>query len=220
MAKNPLAHSEELYEYLKILTLRETAEQVGLREATAEMSESVMQISPDQGQFMAMLVKLIDANNIVEVGTFTGYSALAMALALPPDGRLIACDVSSEWTGVGRPYWEKAGVSDRIDLRIGPAMDTLDQLLANGMAGKVDLVFIDADKVNYRGYYDRAIQLVRENGLIIIDNVFWGGSVIDESDTSEDTECIREVNRLVAADDRVDVSMISIGDGLMLARKR
>jgi caffeoyl-CoA O-methyltransferase len=179
-----------------------------------------MQISPDQGQFMALLVKLLDARIIVEVGTYTGYSALAMAGALPGDGRLIACDISREWTNIGLPFWEQAGVRDKIDLRIAPALDTLDQLLEQGLAGKVDLVFIDADKTSYVNYYDRAYRLLRPNGLILIDNVFWSGAVADPDITDEDTIAIRRLNDLVSRDDRVDISMISVGDGLFLARKK
>lgn len=220
MSKNPMEHSRALYDYVKDISVRESPQQVELRERTAAMTESVMQISPDQGQFMAMLVRLINAKTIVEVGTFTGYSALSMAQALPDDGTLVACDVSTDWTDVGKPYWQAAGVDERIDLRIAPALETLNDLLSSGMAGEVDMVFIDADKVNYAGYYERAVQLVRDNGLVIIDNVFWGGAVIDADDRTEETCSIRAINRHVSADVRVDISMISVGDGLMLCRKK
>lgn len=219
MSKNPLNHSVELYEYLKAHSGKESPEQKGLREVTQGMEMALMQISPDQGQFMALLVKLINANTIVEVGTFTGYSALSMAQALPDDGRLIACDVSTEWTDVGKPFWERAGVDHKIDLRIAPATDTLQGLLDGGMAGTVDLIFIDADKPNYKHYYELGISLLRQNGLIAIDNVFWDGAVVDEKEQGENTVAIREINDIVANDQRVEATMIAVGDGLYLVRK-
>ena len=220
MSKNPFNFSEELYEYVKSVSLRESEQLRLLREATQGMELANMQISPDQGQFMAMLVKLMNAKCIVEVGTFTGYSALAMAQALPDDGRLIACDISREWTRIGQPFWEQAGVADRIDLRIGPALDTMDELLDEGLAGTVDLIFIDADKGNYQHYYQRGIELLKTNGLIVVDNVFWDGAVIDDRNQKEDTVSIRNMNRIIYRDQRVDISMIAIGDGLFLARKK
>ena len=220
MSKNPLDFSEELYEYVKSVSLRESEQLRLLREVTQEMELANMQISPDQGQFMAMLVKLMNAKCIVEVGTFTGYSALAMAQALPDDGRLIACDISREWTSRGEIYWERAGVADRIDLRIGPALETMDELLDEGLAGSVDLIFIDADKGNYRNYYERGVELLKTNGLIVVDNVFWDGAVIDDRNQKEDTVSIRNMNRIISRDQRVDISMIAIGDGLFLARKK
>ncbi len=219
MSKNPFDFSEELYEYVKSVSLRESEQLRLLREVTEKMELANMQISPDQGQFMAMLVKLMNAKCIVEVGTFTGYSALAMAQALPDDGRLIACDISREWTRIGQPFWEQAGVADRIDLRIGPALDTMDELLDEGLAGTVDLIFIDADKGNYQHYYQRGIELLKTNGLIVVDNVFWDGAVIDDQNQKEDTVSIRNMNRIIFRDQRVDISMIAIGDGLFLARK-
>lgn len=220
MSKNPVSFGEELYEYIKSVSLRESETCRLLREVTQEMEMARMQISPDQGQFMALLVRLMNAKCIVEVGTFTGYSALIMAQALPEDGRLIACDISREWTRVGQPFWEQAGVADKIDLRIGPAADTLDQLLDQGMAEAVDLVFIDADKVNYQNYYQRGLELLKTNGLIVVDNVFWGGAVVDGQNQKEDTVSIRNINQTISQDQRVDISMISVGDGLFLARKR
>ena len=220
MPKNPLSHDEEMYRYMQSVSLRESEELKSLREITQAMEKANMQISPDQGQFMAMLVKLMNARCIVEVGTFTGYSALAMAQALPDDGRLIACDISREWTGTGQIYWERAGVADRIDLRIGPALDTMDELLNEGLAGVVDLIFIDADKGNYPHYYERGIELLKTNGLIVVDNVFWDGAVVDECNQEEDTVSIRNMNRLISWDQRVDISMIAVGDGLFLARKK
>ncbi len=220
MSKNPVSQFEGLYDYIKSVSLRESPELQLLRQATQGMEMAGMQISPDQGQFMALLVKLINARSIVEVGTFTGYSALAMAQALPDDGRLIASDISQEWTSIGIPFWEQAGVGHKIDLRIGPALQTLDGLLDQGMTGKVDLVFIDADKVNYTDYYDRAYRLLRPNGLVLVDNVFWDGAVADADDNQEDTLAIRALNQTISADERVDISMIAVGDGLFLARKK
>ncbi len=220
MSKNPISYDEKMYQYMQSVALRESETLGALREVTQRMEQANMQISPDQGQFMALLVKLMNAKYIVEVGTFTGYSALAMAQALPDDGRLIACDISREWTRTGQVYWERAGVAERIDLRIGPALDTMDELLAEGLAGAVDLVFIDADKGNYPHYYERGIELLKTNGLIVVDNVFWDGAVIDEHNQEEDTVSIRNMNRLISRDRRVDISMIAIGDGLFLARKK
>lgn len=179
-----------------------------------------MQISPEQGQLMALLVRLIGARRIVEVGTFTGYSALVMALALPADGQLIACDVNEAWTSIGRRYWAEAGVADRIALYLAPALTTLDELLADGAAGSVDLVFIDADKATYAAYYDRALRLLRVGGLILVDNTLWHGAVADPSRTDRDTVAIRAFNQALVADNRIDLSLIPIGDGLTLARKR
>ena len=220
MSKNPVSYDENMYQYIKSVSLRESEQLRLLREATQAMEQANMQISPDQGQFMAMLVKLMNARCIVEVGTFTGYSALAMAQALPEDGRLIACDISREWTSTGQIYWEQAGVADRIDLRIGPALDTMDELLDEGLAGTVDLIFIDADKGNYQHYYQRGIELLKTNGLIVVDNVFWDGAVIDDRNQEEDTVSIRNMNQIISRDQRVDISMIAIGDGLFLARKK
>ena len=179
-----------------------------------------MQISPDQGQFMGLLVELIGAKRIVEVGTFTGYSSIAMALALPADGRLIACDVSDEFTRIAQRYWQEAGVADKIELRLGPAVATLDGILAAGEAGCFDMAFIDADKENYDAYYERCLQLLRPGGLILIDNVLWGGRPADVNEQDESTVAIRALNTKIHADERVTASLLSIGDGLTLARKR
>jgi predicted O-methyltransferase YrrM len=219
MSKNPVSHHPGLYEYILSISIRETREQTSLREITQNLEWSNMQISPDQGQFMAMLVKITGAKNIIEIGTFTGYSALSMALALPGDGKIIACDVSREWADIGRPFWEQAGVAEKIDLRIGPALDTLDQLIKEFQKNYFDMVFIDADKSNYSNYYERALRLIRPNGLILVDNVFWDGAVVDENDQSEDTVSIRALNEAISKDQRVDISMISVGDGLFLVRK-
>ncbi|MXZ80987.1 MAG: SAM-dependent methyltransferase [Gammaproteobacteria bacterium] len=219
MAKNPVKNTEQMYRYILDHSLRESESLRMLRETTSSMEQAMMQISPDQGQFMALLVKLIAARTIVEIGTFTGYSTLAMAEALPSDGRLIACDISREWTSVGRPFWEHAGVDGKIDLRIAPALETLDGLLDSGFAERIDLVFIDADKANGLDYYERALALLRPGGLVLVDNAFWGGAVADPNNTEEDTRAIRNLIRFAHGDARVDVSMISVGDGLLLARK-
>jgi predicted O-methyltransferase YrrM len=191
-----------------------------LREETATLDRARMQIGPEQGQFMALLVELIGARRALEVGTFTGYSALAVARALPDDGRLIACDVSAEWTSIGRPYWEEAGVAHKIDLRLAPAIETLDALLDEGRAETFDFVFIDADKTGYDAYYERALSLIHAGGLITLDNTLWEAKVVDPEITDADTEAIRAINKKLAADERVTLSMVPIGDGLTLARKR
>jgi caffeoyl-CoA O-methyltransferase len=178
-----------------------------------------MQIAPEQGQFMALLVRLTGARRILEIGVFTGYSSLAMALALGRDARFTCCDISEEYTAVARKYWAKAGVADRIELKLGPAAETLKGLL-KGSEGEIDFAFIDADKTNYETYYDLALQLLRPGGLIAIDNVLWGGDVANPKKMDEDTEAIRRINKKVHADERVDVSLVPIGDGLTLARKR
>jgi len=191
-----------------------------LREETAALPESNMQIGPEQGQFMGLLVELIGAKHTLEIGTFTGYSALAVALALPFDGRVIACDLSEEWTSVGKPFWEQAGQAHKIELRLGPAVESLDGLLAQGRAGEFDFAFIDADKVGYTAYFERCMQLVRCGGLIAIDNTLWEGKVVDADVTDADTEAIRRFNAELRDDERVSLSLVPIGDGLTLARKR
>lgn len=191
-----------------------------LREETASMEQANMQIGPEQGQFMALLIELIGARSVLEVGTFTGYSALAMAVALPENGALVACDVSEEWTAIGRRYWEEAGVAHKIELRLAPALETLDALLAEGRAGTFDFAFIDADKEGYDAYYERALELVRLGGLIALDNTLWEGKVADPAATDVDTEAIRAINAKLALDERVTLSLITVGDGLTLARKR
>jgi caffeoyl-CoA O-methyltransferase len=212
--------SEELYAYLLDISLRELPVMRRLREETASMEQANMQIGPEQGQFMALLVELIGARSVLEVGTFTGYSALAMAAALPENGALVACDVSEEWTAIGRRYWEEAGVAHKIELRLAPALETLDALLAEGRAGTFDFAFIDADKEGYDAYYERALELVRLGGLIALDNTLWEGKVVDPAATDVDTEAIRAINAKLALDERVTLSLIPVGDGLTLARKR
>ncbi len=219
MSRRTLDLDDTLYNYVLDNSLREHPAQTALREATRQHPHAGMQISPEQGQFMALLVRLTGVRQAIEIGVFTGYSALTVALALPEDGRLLACDISDEYTRVGRPFWESAGVAHKIDLRLAPALATLDARLAASGAGQYDFAFIDADKSAYDGYYERCLQLLRPGGLIAIDNVLWSGSVArDKSDP--DTNALRALNRKLHHDERIDLSMLPIGDGLTLARKR
>lgn len=220
MSNRTIDLSDDLYDYLLQVSLREPPPLARLREATKTVPFAAMQISPEQGQFMRLLVELIGARRTLEVGTYTGYSALSVALSLPPDGQVVACDISDEYTAVGRPYWAEAGVAEKIDLRLGPAVETLDALIAEGAAGRFDFAFIDADKTNYLKYYEQALVLVRQGGLIAIDNVLWNGAVVDLADESDDTLAIRALNAKLADDARVSLSLVPIGDGLTLARKR
>ncbi len=212
--------SEALHAYLLAASLREPPLLRRLQEETAGMERASMQLAPEQGQLLALLVELIGARRTLEVGTFTGYSSLAVALALPDDGTLVACDLSEEWTAVARRYWEEAGVAHKIELRIGPALETLDELLASGAAGSFDFAFIDADKSSYEDYYERALLLLRPGGLLAADNTLWYGRVADPSVTDDDTRAIRAFNAKLRADERVTLSLVPIGDGLTLARKR
>lgn len=218
MSNRTIALSDDLYDYLLGVSLRETATQRALRERTSSHPYANMQIAPEQGQFMAMLVKVTAARNVLEIGTFTGYSALSMALALPEGGCVTCCDISEEWTGIGRQYWREAGVEQSIDLRLGPALETLDNLLSTRGINSYDMAFIDADKSNYSNYYERCLQLVRPNGLILFDNTLWSGHVADQSIADEDTVALRELNRALHADARIDLSLLPLGDGLTLAR--
>jgi len=220
MPKRYIDNGSEIYDYLLGASSREDALKKALRVETAALPDSRMQITPEQGQFMALLVKLTGAKLAIEIGTFTGYSALCVAEALPEDGRLIACDINEEWTRIGRPYWEKAGVAGKIDLRIAPASDTLDTLAESDVAGKVDFAFIDADKASYDQYYESCLKLMRVGGLIVLDNALWGGQVADPSIQDEDTRAIRAMNEKLRDDSRVDVSLLPVGDGIYLARKR
>jgi predicted O-methyltransferase YrrM len=220
MSNRTLNLTGPVYEYLLAHSLREAPALRGLREETAPMERAGMQISPEQGQFMAMLVKLLGARRTLEIGVFTGYSALAVALALPDDGRIVACDVSEEWTAVARRHWEAAGVAAKIDLRLAPASQTLGALLSQGAAASFDFAFIDADKSGYLGYYERCLQLVRPGGLIAVDNTLWSGRVADDADASTDTAAIREFNARLHRDERVDLALLPVGDGLTLARRR
>jgi predicted O-methyltransferase YrrM len=220
MSNKSLAMGDRLYAYLQSISVREPEILTELRDETAQQPLAGMQISPEQGQFMALLVQLMGATKTLEVGVFTGYSSLVVALALPPDGKIIACDVSEDYTAIARRYWQKAGVADKIDLRIAPALETLDRLLADGQANTFDFAFIDADKSSYDDYYERALQLVRVGGLIAIDNVLWSGAVADPSITNNSTEKIRALNQKLHQDDRITLSLIPIADGLTLALKR
>ena len=221
MSSRTIQITEPLSNYLSLYGYRETPLQAELRTETARHIEDWrMQISPLQGQFMHVLTLILAPRLAIEVGTFTGYSALSMATALAPDARLIACDVSAEWTALGQKYWEKAGVSDRIDLRIAPAIETLDALIAEGRGGSADLAFIDADKENYDAYYERLLTLLRPGGLILIDNVLWGGSIADPSNSKPSTEALRALNKKIHADDRVDMVLVPLGDGVSMVRKK
>ena len=209
-----------LADYVDRNWLRDTPLKRRLREETAKLPQAGMQISAHQGQQMALLARAVGAKRAVEVGTFTGYSALCVAEALPADGKLWCCDVSEQWTGIGRRYWKEAGVDGKIELIVGPALKTLDGLLAQGLAGQLDLAFIDANKDQYDAYYERCLTLLRPGGLILVDNVLWGGSVIDRDDKTVDTTAIRALNAKLQADERVDLTLFAVGDGMTAALKR
>ena len=210
---------ESIYNYLLENSLRDLPVLKKLREETQKMPLGRMQISPDQGQFMAMLVRLIVPKKIVEVGTFTGYSSLVMALALPENGKIVACDISEKFTRKARRFWKEAGVADKIELRLGHARETLEMMLNEGLSGTFDMAFIDADKENYKIYYEKCLELLRPGGLILIDNVLWYGRPADPDASDADTVAIREFNKFLYKDHRVDISLLSVGDGLTLARK-
>ena len=218
MSNRTLGLTDHLYSYLLNNSLRESQACIALREATQKLEYGAMQISPEQGQFMSLLISLLHVQKAIEVGTFTGYSALCVAQTLPENGMLVACDISEEWTSIGKKYWKQAGVEHKIDLRIAPALETLTSLAEE--AGTFDFAFIDADKVNYLAYYEKVLHLLRSGGLILIDNVLWSGSVADEKNQEESTCAIRAFNAYIHDDIRVDISMLPVGDGLTLARKR
>jgi len=220
MARRTNLLADDVYGYLLRCSSREPEVLTRLREATASLPESMMQVGPDQGQLMAMLVKLIGARRCIELGTFTGYSALAVALALPADGHVITCDVSREWTDVGRRFWREAGIESRIDLRLGPALETLDELLEQGEANRFDFAFIDADKPSYVTYYEKLLLLIRPGGLIAADNTLAlaGEAIVHQ--TRANAVAMREFNEFVHRDDRVDLAMLSVGEGITLLRKR
>jgi predicted O-methyltransferase YrrM len=220
MANTTIGLSDDLAAYIVEHGVREPEILARLREETAPLPQHGMQISPEQGAFLAMLVRLLGARRCLEIGTFTGYSSLSVALALPPDGRLVCCDVSEEWTAVARRYWAEAGVADRVELRLGPALATLDGLLADGATGTFDFAFVDASKREYPDYHERVLKLLRSGGLVVYDNVLWGGAVVDPTDDDPDTNGVRRLNDRLATDERVDVSMLPVSDGLTLARKR
>lgn len=220
MSNQSIELTNNLYQYLLDNSLREPEILAKLRHQTAQHPLVNMQISPEQGQLMGLLAKLIGAKKCLEIGVFTGYSALVVALNIPEDGRVIACDVSVEFTTIAKQYWQAAGVSHKIDLQIAPALETLDRLIKNGESGTFDFAFIDADKNNYAAYYDRCLQLVRSGGLILVDNVLWYGRVADPTmDDDKRTQAIKQLNHQIHQDDRVQISLIPIGDGLTIARK-
>ncbi|HEY7735702.1 MAG TPA: class I SAM-dependent methyltransferase [Candidatus Limnocylindrales bacterium] len=211
---------DDLQAYLVKVGTREPEILRRLREETAPLPMHDMQIAPEQGALMQLLVELVGATRCLELGTFTGYSSLAVALAMPPHGRIVCCDVSEEWTSIAHRYWAEAGVADKVDLRLGPALDTLDALLGEGQAGSFDFAFLDADKENYPAYYERIVELLRPGGLLAIDNVFGGGRIADSSRRDANLEAIRSLNERVATDERVTIALVPIADGLTLARKR
>jgi len=219
MSNRSIALTDPLYDYLLSVSLREPPLLRQLREETAALPSHSMQISPEQGQFMALLLHLMGAKRCLEVGVYTGYSSLVTALALPDDGRIVACDVSEEWTTIARRYWAAAGVAHKIDLRLAPAVQTLDALLNAGGAKTFDAAFIDADKVNYPAYYERILQLLRVGGLVVVDNTLWSGKVADPAVTDSDTAVLRQFNERLHRDERIELTLLPVGDGLTLARK-
>jgi caffeoyl-CoA O-methyltransferase len=220
MSSHSISLTDSLYGYLLEVSLREPGLLLRLREETAADPMARMQISPEQGQFMALLVRLMGARRCIEVGVFTGYSSLCVAAALPEDGRIVACDVSEHWTRMARRYWAEGGVAHKIDLRLAPAVETLDSLAAAGGSGCYDFAFIDADKTNYVAYYERLLDLLRPGGLVVVDNTLWSGRVADPEVADEDTVALRHFNEHLHRDARVDLSLLPMGDGLTLARKR
>ena len=220
MSAKTIQMDDQLLEYLRQNAVREPKVLQELREETQRLPNAGMQISSEQGQLMAMLVKLVNARKIIEVGTFTGYSSIVMALAMPPEGRLIACDVSEEYTRMARKFWQKAGVEQKVQLILGNAKESLRQLLEADEQEAFDLAFIDADKTAYTDYYECCLQLLRPGGLVLVDNVLWGGQVADSSNHDVDTEALRTFNATLSSDQRIDLCMVPIGDGLTVARKR
>lgn len=219
MTGRTLNLDDTLYRYLLEHSVREHPAQAALREATRDHPHAGMQIGPDQAQLMALLVKLLGAKRTIEIGVFTGYSALSVALALPDDGRILACDINEEYVRIGYPHWQAAGVRHKIDLRLQPALKTLDEQLAQGAAGRYDFAFIDADKTGYDAYYERCLQLLRPGGLIAIDNTLWSGRVAQQVQDA-DTLALQALNDKLHRDERIDLALLPVGDGLTLARKR
>ena len=219
MSSRTLRMNDAIDAYLRRVSVRDTDVQRRLREETAALVQAGMQICPEQGQLMRMLAGLIGARRAIEVGVFTGYSALCVALALPEDGELVACDVNEEWTSIARRYWSEAGVASRIRLHLAPALETLDALIGEGRGGEFDMAFIDADKISYDLYYERCLELLRPGGLVLVDNVLWSGKVADENDGSADTVALRAFNAKLGDDSRIDLCMLPVGDGLTIARK-
>ncbi|MVW75779.1 class I SAM-dependent methyltransferase [Pseudomonas xionganensis] len=219
MTNRTLNLDDRLYQYLLEVSLRESPLQQQLREETAQLSNAHWQIAPEQGQFMALLVKLLGARRILEVGTFTGYSALCMAQAMGEQGRLLCCDLAGAYNAIAERYWQQAGVRERIELHLGPALQSLDSLISQGQGASFDLIFIDADKGNYLLYLERALVLLRPGGLLLFDNTLWSGRVLQEQPDSLDTQAIQALNRSLRDDPRVDLSLLPLGDGLTLCRK-
>jgi predicted O-methyltransferase YrrM len=220
MANRTIGISDELAAYVVEVGTREPEVLARLRDETARIPEHGMQIAPEEGAFLAMLVELTGARHCIEIGTFTGYSSLAVALALPDDGSILCCDVSEDWTSLARKYWDEAGVAGKIDLRIGPAAETLGAVIAGGSDATYDFAFVDADKSSYDGYYEQLLTLVRPGGLIAFDNTLWSGRVLDESATDKDTVAIQALNRKLASDERISLCLLPIADGVTLARRR
>ena len=220
MANKTMGISDDLAAYVVEVGTREPDVLARLREETAAIPQHNMQIAPEQGAFLALLVELIGARRCIEVGTFTGYSSTAVALALPEDGQIICCDVSEEWTSLARKYWAEAGVTGKVDLRIAPAAETLDQLLAGGQEASYDFAFVDADKAGYDAYYERLLRLVRPGGLIVFDNMLWGGDVLDTDPSDEDTKALQALNAKLAHDERITLCLLPVADGVTLARRR
>lgn len=220
MTRKHLNITDEIYDYLLSASLDETDIERELRDLTAKHKLAMMQVAPEQAQFMGLLIKMLNARRVIEIGVFTGYSSLRMARALPADGIIIACDISEEYTNIAREFWEKAGVTGKIQLEIAPATETLDQLITSGDQASYDFIFIDADKAEYQDYYERALILLRTGGVIMVDNVLWYGKPADSKENDKDTRSIREFNRLLKHDKRVSISMLPIADGITLAVKR
>lgn len=220
MSRTFLSMTPAIHDYLLSMSLREHPVLERLRQETAFMPAAQMQIAPEQGQFIQMLLRLMGAKKTLEIGTFTGYSALCAALVLPAEGKIVACDINKDWTSLARRYWQEAGVIEKIDLRIAPALETLQSLIDAGDSNTFDFAFIDADKANYLNYYELALQLVRVGGLIVVDNVLWGGDVADSTIQDKQTKSIRELNERIFMDNRVELSVVPIGDGLTLAWKK
>jgi len=220
MANKTMGISDDLAAYVVKVGTREPDVLARLREETAAIPQHNMQIAPEQGAFLALLVELIGARRCIEVGTFTGYSSTAVALALPADGQIVCCDVSEEWTSLARRYWAEAGVTGKVDLRIAPATETLDQLVAGGQEATYDFAFVDADKAGYDAYYERLLRLVRPGGLIVFDNMLWGGDVLDTDPSDEDTKALQALNAKLARDERITLCLLPVADGVTLARRR
>jgi len=220
MANKTMGISDDLAAYVVKVGTREPDVLARLREETAAIPQHNMQIAPEQGAFLALLVELIGARRCIEVGTFTGYSSTAVALALPEDGQIVCCDVSEEWTSLARRYWAEAGVTGKVDLRIAPATETLDQLVAGGQEATYDFAFVDADKAGYDAYYERLLRLIRPGGLIVFDNMLWGGDVLDTDPSDEDTKALQALNAKLARDERITLCLLPVADGVTLARRR